>query len=224
VARINPDGTKDMAFISAIGTGANDRVCDLNILPNQKILFGGDFTSWNGTNTRLMQIEPYQIGTSGGVSTTVSVSSGSTYTFSGWIYSEEAISVVATATNPTTTSSTFNIPANTWSRVSVTFTANSTTTNLSVTSTQSVNFYVDDFMLQESSTLQDYFDGDLDATAVTWPMVYTWEGTPHASVSIREVGGTLPGTGAGILAPYGEASRVDSEAQLQIRYRSGWIG
>ena len=79
-------------------------------------------------------------------------------------------------------------------------------------------------MLQESSSLQDYFDGDTDATASTWPAVYSWDGTPHASISTREVGGTLPEIGAELVLPYGEAARVNSKAQLQIQYRSGWIG
>lgn len=226
LARLNSDGTRDTAFSPAIGTAANDVVNTIAVQSDGEILAGGQLSSWNGVTVGgLVRIESFLLGGAGGVAYAgASVTSGSTYTFSGWVYSEEAISVVAAATNPTTTGSTFSVPANTWTRVNVTFTANNTTTELSITSTQALNFYVDDFMLQESSTLQAYFDGDTDATATTWPVVYSWDGTPHASVSTREVGGTLPEIGSEILSPFGEAARIESEAQLQIRYRSGWLG
>ena len=224
VARINPDGTKDTTFNSAIGTAANSPVFDLDILPNQKIIFGGDFTSWNGLTARLMQIEPYQVGIIGGVSTTVSVSSGTTYTFSGWVFSGEPIDVVVSATNPTTDSPVFTVPSGVWTRVFLTFTANSTTTVLSIVSSQTTGFNVDDFMLQESDVLEAYFDGSTGEEVDSWPIEYSWSGTPHASISVREVGATLPEVGAAILAPFGEASRLQSDAQLQIRYRSGWLG
>ena len=117
------------------------------------------------------------------------------------------------------------VPATTWTRLSLAFTAEDTSTLLSILGTDSTTaFYLDDVMLEASSTLQPYFDGDTDASATTWPVVYSWLGTPHASISTREVGETLPGAGAEILAPFGAASREQSEAQLQIRYRSGWLG
>lgn len=86
------------------------------------------------------------------------------------------------------------------------------------------HMYVDSVLLIEGDYTGTYFDGDTDATATTWPVVYSWAGTPHASTSIREVGGTLPSVGAELVLPYGEAARVNSKAQLQIQYRSGWIG
>jgi uncharacterized delta-60 repeat protein len=225
IVRLNSDGTRDTTFSSYLGTAANNRINTVHIQPDGELLLGGQFTEWNSQPTGgVVRLEEYQRGTLGGVETTVNVSSGSTYTFSGWVYSQEAINVVAASTNPTTESSTVAVPAETWTRVSVTFTADNSSTDLSIISEEAVVFYVDDFMLQESSTLQDYFDGDTDDVTDTWPVVYTWAGTPNASISIREVGGTLPEVGAEILLPYGEASRVQSEAQLQIRYRSGWLG
>ena len=79
-------------------------------------------------------------------------------------------------------------------------------------------------MIQEGTSAGTYFDGDTDANTTTWPVVYSWAGTPHNSISIREVGGTLPAIGADLIMPYGQAARVNSKAQLQIQYRSGWIG
>jgi hypothetical protein len=145
------------------------------------------------------------------------------YTFSVWVYATSARNLKLSA--DATEGSVVAVPATTWTRLSLSFTAADTSTILSILSTDSsVAFYVDDMMLQESSTVQAYFDGDTDASTTTWPVVYSWAGTPHASISTREVGETLPPAGAEILPPYGAASREQSEAQLQIRYRSGWLG
>lgn len=159
----------------------------------------------------------------GGLAYTATTVTDTVYTFSAWVYCDSAKNVRLSADS--TVGSTVAVPATTWTRLSVSFTAEDTSTLLSILGTDSTTaFYVDDVMLQESSTLQSYFDGDTDATATTWPAVYSWSGTPHASISTREVGETLPGAGAEILSPYGAASREQSEAQLQIRYRSGWLG
>jgi hypothetical protein len=159
----------------------------------------------------------------GGASLTQTTVAGTVYTFSAWVYSDAAKNMKLTADS--TVGTTVLVPAATWTRLNLSFTAEDTSTLLSILGTDSIQaFYIDDIMLQESSTLDPYFDGDTDATATTWPVVYSWAGTPHASISTREVGETLPEVGAEILAPYGAASREQSDAQLQIRYRSGWLG
>lgn len=161
----------------------------------------------------------------GGVSVSTTTVIGTIYTFSAWVASAgKNIQASANTTTPTL-GSTVATSGSVWTRVSVTFTATGTTTVLSILGTDSTTvFKVDDIMLEESSSVGNYFDGDTDATTTTWPVVYSWVGTAHDSVSIREVGGTLPAIGAEIRTPYGQASRVQSEAQLQIQYRSGWLG
>ena len=159
----------------------------------------------------------------GGASLTQTTVAGTVYTFSAWVYSDSAKNMKLSADS--TVGTTVAVPATTWTRLSLSFTAEDTSTLLSILGTDSTtSFYLDDVMLEASSTLSAYFDGDTDATATTWPVVYSWAGTSHASISTREVGETLPSSGAEILPPYGAASREQSEAQLQIRYRSGWLG
>ena len=47
LVRLNPDGTLDAMF--GAGTGANEAIIKLVVLPDGKILAAGDFTSFNGT-------------------------------------------------------------------------------------------------------------------------------------------------------------------------------
>jgi hypothetical protein len=152
-----------------------------------------------------------------------------TYTSSAWVYVESAATIrIGTSgwMDEIVDYMDYSVPATTWTRVSLTYTHGAgeyraiSIANISSTAT----FYVDEVMVQEGSVLGSYFDGDTDANTTTWPVVYSWEGTPHNSVSIREVGGTLPAIGADLIMPYGQAARVNSKAQLQIQYRSGWIG
>lgn len=49
VARLNADGSIDLDFTNAIGTGFNDYVTSVSMQPDGKILAGGLFTSFNGT-------------------------------------------------------------------------------------------------------------------------------------------------------------------------------
>lgn len=46
IVRLNADGSVDLTFKS--GTGANNTVRTVKVLPNDKILIGGDFTNYNG--------------------------------------------------------------------------------------------------------------------------------------------------------------------------------
>lgn len=86
------------------------------------------------------------------------------------------------------------------------------------------DIWVDDFIIVEGEYAGSYFDGDSDATVGAFPILYQWQGTPHDSNSVRDVGGAIPAGGAAILSPYGEAERVNSTSALEITYRSGWLG
>lgn len=55
IARLNNDGSIDVSFNS--GTGANNIIRAIAVLPNDKILIGGDFTTYNGTSVnRIAQL------------------------------------------------------------------------------------------------------------------------------------------------------------------------
>ena len=88
----------------------------------------------------------------------------------------------------------------------------------------SADIWVDKFMIVEGEYTGDYFDGDSDSTAGAFPILYLWNGTPHDSTSVRDIGGAIPAGGAAILSPYGDAERVNSTSALEIKYRSGWLG
>ena len=69
IARVNANGTLDTSFNA--GTGANNRIRDLVIQTDGKIIVGGDFTTYNGvTNNRIIRLNSdgtvdssYNIGT-----------------------------------------------------------------------------------------------------------------------------------------------------------------
>lgn len=88
----------------------------------------------------------------------------------------------------------------------------------------SADIWIDTFMIVEGEYTGDYFDGDSDSTAGAFPILYLWNGTPHDSTSVRDIGGAIPAGGAAILSPYGDAERVNSTSALEIKYRSGWLG
>lgn len=50
IARLNADGTLDSTFATNLGSGANQRVDAIAVLPNDKIVLGGSFSSINSTN------------------------------------------------------------------------------------------------------------------------------------------------------------------------------
>jgi uncharacterized delta-60 repeat protein len=49
IVRLNDDGTADTSFSFGPGTGFNNRVRKIVVQPDGKILVGGDFTTYNGT-------------------------------------------------------------------------------------------------------------------------------------------------------------------------------
>lgn len=207
------NASKAIATVSGAGSQGVTDVSSVSVL------------SYSGVRSGANCLVVYPSTATGGVSVSATTVVGTTYTFSAYVAaSSKNLRVSANTTSPTV-GETVLVSSNAWTRISVTFVATGTTTVLSILGTDSTaSFKLDDIMLQESNSVGDYFDGDTDATTTTWPTVYSWAGTPHASKSIREVGGTLPEVGAELVLPYGEAARVNSKAQLQIQYRSGWIG
>ena len=49
IVRLNADGTRDTAFMTNAGTGANTDVYSVAAQADGRILVGGNFTTWNGT-------------------------------------------------------------------------------------------------------------------------------------------------------------------------------
>ena len=164
------------------------------------------------------------------------VAPSATYTFSAWVKAPAGTEITAILRELDvdeqtigSESSSITFSSNTWQRISVTkqFGPDAVFAEMPVIRSSNngqTTVYVDAVQLEASSTASTYFDGDSDATTSTWPVVYSWNGSSHNSVSTREVGATLPSAGAALVLPYGQAARVDSKAQLQIQYRSGWIG
>ncbi|MBV1854339.1 putative Ig domain-containing protein [Catellatospora tritici] len=59
LVRLNPDGTRDTAFSTALGTGFNTSVLSLAVQPDGKIVAGGLYTTLNGvTVNRLVRLNP----------------------------------------------------------------------------------------------------------------------------------------------------------------------
>jgi hypothetical protein len=57
IIRYNADGSLDTAFNAAIGSGANNEILSLLVLPDESIIIGGRFTAFNGVATpRLARI------------------------------------------------------------------------------------------------------------------------------------------------------------------------
>jgi uncharacterized delta-60 repeat protein len=57
IARLNADGTRDTAFTTNTGTGANSNVQTIAVQPDGKILVGGLFTTFNGvTVNRIVRL------------------------------------------------------------------------------------------------------------------------------------------------------------------------
>ena len=57
IVRLNADGTRDTAFTTNTGTGANNTVYTIAVQPDGKILVGGQFTTFNGvTANRIVRL------------------------------------------------------------------------------------------------------------------------------------------------------------------------
>lgn len=62
IARLNPDGSYDAAFMTNIGTASGGSIDAIDLLPDGSIVVGDGFTSWNGTalapNADLIRLNP----------------------------------------------------------------------------------------------------------------------------------------------------------------------
>lgn len=99
---------------------------------------------------------------------------GNTYTFSFYVYGGTGNYAYKIGS---TSNVTFAAPGATWTRISRTFVAATTSTQFYInddtntTPTAGTTLYVDGVMLEESPTLNPYFDGDtryMDGTAASW--------------------------------------------------------
>jgi uncharacterized delta-60 repeat protein len=52
IVRLNTDGTEDTAFYTNVGTASNDRLLEVEVQSDDKILVCGRFTTWDGTTRR----------------------------------------------------------------------------------------------------------------------------------------------------------------------------
>jgi len=58
IARLNPDGSVDESFISDVA-GLSSVVYDIKVLPDNKILIAGSFTTYNGSSAgRIARLHP----------------------------------------------------------------------------------------------------------------------------------------------------------------------
>lgn len=122
-----------------------------------------------------------------GMSFPVTVTAGTTYTFSAWVYLPSAYSVggVAATSNGAglgVQQGNFVTTVGSWARTSVTFTPTVTGTAYLYVITSSGNtapagqsFYTDGFMLTQGTSTYNYADG----SSPNW----IWNGTPNSSTS-----------------------------------------
>lgn len=126
------------------------------------------------------------------IPTKISVSSNKAYTFSAYVKGEagkflrlDVTDYNASNTALTTTSSTLVPTTGSWQRLRITKTmgATASTAQLSILNVASVShtFLVDAVLFEQSTEMNDYFDG---ATVDTYDYTYSWAGTAHASASI----------------------------------------
>jgi hypothetical protein len=110
----------------------------------------------------------------------IPVTAGEVYTVSAYIYTDTSKSVNIAVTGG---DSTVTIPAGVWTRISASSTIPEFTTTATVYITSfsddTIPFYIDAVMLEQSSTLNQYFDGSTAGAS--------WTGTAHASTSTLSV-------------------------------------
>jgi uncharacterized delta-60 repeat protein len=80
IVRLNEDGTLDPSFNT--GTGFNDSVLTIQILPGDKILVGGNFTSYNGTTVNRI----VRLNSDGSIDSTFNVGTGFSFTVTSIIF------------------------------------------------------------------------------------------------------------------------------------------
>lgn len=119
-----------------------------------------------------------------------SVVAGLTYTMSAWVFSTVATTIrIGMYSNVIGGTPEIAIAANVWTRLSRTGVANATAlVPYTIVDTGSVpvatTLYIDDVLIELSSTLNPYFDG---ATPPALLVTYAWTGTANASTSTRSI-------------------------------------
>jgi hypothetical protein len=122
---------------------------------------------------------------------------GVTYTLSVYVYGGTGAANTYTikATGVFTSTTVTFTPSATWQRVSVTVTANSAgtasfyiTDDNNTTPTVGSVLYIDATLIEQSSTLGDYFDG---SSGLAGNAYHRWLGAPGASLSVECVSATL---------------------------------
>lgn len=83
IVRINTDGTVDTSFNT--GDGFNNYVAHIEIQPDQKIIIGGGFTSYSGSNSNYI----IRLNTDGTIDTSFNIGTG----FDNQIYSQNSIAL-----------------------------------------------------------------------------------------------------------------------------------
>lgn len=181
------DGSLYVYYDDGIG------IARTNLITNPS--FETNTTNWSGPNSTIAQSSAFSyVGTkslkvtpsnaSGGAAFIATTVSGTTYRFSVYVYTETNKNLKLAIESPATSSTTVAVTSGTWTRLNVSFVADSTSSYVTIVGTDSTTpFYVDAVMLEASSSVGSYFDG---ATAGA-----SWTGTPHASTS------TIPSTTSG---------------------------
>lgn len=143
--------------------------------------------AWVGTASVLVTAPAPVVGETWGNFTNASlVAIGQTYTFSAYVWSPVAATffadVVFVAQGPDT-----YVPAQTWTRVSVTFSANSVNAFAGIAiagAPAGFQYWIDGALLEVGDTRRPYFDGATpDVTTPGHEATYSWKGTAHASQS-----------------------------------------
>jgi len=172
---------------STVGFTANDGSYTVAQSPEQK-MFGTYSMKLTATSASRFQPAVYVSGAN-----TIPAIPDISYTFSVYVYSSIAQNIAARiawlngSTNISTFTGTFiSVPANTWTRVSVTGVAPATTTQMipvwvnQTSAAIGTVLYVDGLLLEASTVVGDYFDGST-TDALGWD--YAWSGTANASIS-----------------------------------------
>jgi hypothetical protein len=136
-------------------------------------------STYSFVGTKSLKMNPVESGDYVSFSN-IPVTAGEVYTVSAYIYTDTSKSVNIAVTGG---DSTVTIPAGVWTRISASSTIPEFTTTATVFITSfsddTIPFYIDAVMLEQSSTLNEYFDGSTAGAS--------WTGTAHASTSTLSV-------------------------------------
>jgi hypothetical protein len=137
---------------------------------------------WRGSASLQITAPAAVVGETWGNITSTPVVVGKVYTFSAYVWcANDAVAwadAVFMERGPVV-----DIPASTWTRVSVTFVANADHVFAGVGAefvTTGFTYFIDSALLEEAYNLDGYFDGSTTDTA---DVTYAWTGTAHASTS-----------------------------------------